>query len=359
MLTASHRSMHGMSVIALRRRRFAASGLALAACVAAPAVHALARPETTRLSLAVGDKATLYYLPLTVAEQLGYFADEGLDVDIQDCRGDAQALQAVVLGTADVCSGAFEQTIRLQNGSKMFQAFVLQGRAPQIAVGVSTRTMAGYAGVASLKGRRIGVSAPGSSTDMVARLLLARSGLRMGEADIVGVGTGTAALQALRTGQLDAMSNTEPIMTMLEQQGDVRIIADTRTLKGSQELFGGAMPAACLYASDAFVQRQPRTCQALANAIVRSLKWLQTAGPGDIVKTVPEDYLLGDRSLYLASFHKTREAISLDGLIPDDGGATALRALSSLDPAIRLERIDLSRLYTNAFARKAKDKFKA
>lgn len=155
------------------------------------------------------------------------------------------------------------------------------------------------------------------------------------------------------------MSNTEPVMTMLEQQGDVRIIADTRTLKGSHALFGGAMPAACLYASDGFVRKHPATCQALTNAIVHGLKWLQTAGPGDIVKTVPENNLMGDRALYLASFLKTREAISPDGLIPDEGGATALRALSSVDPTLKADKIDLARLYTNVFARKAKERFRA
>ena len=349
-----------MSVTVLRRRRFGATGLALAAAVAVPALRALPpSPEKTRLTLAVGGKATLYYLPLTIAEQLGYFAAEGLDVEIRDFIGGQRALQAVLAGEADVCSGAFEHTIKLQLSDKMFQAFVLQGRAPQIAIGVSTRTMGGYVGVASLRGRRIGVSAPESSTNMVASLLLARFGVRPDEVQFIGVGTGMPALEALRAGQLDAMSNTEPVMTMLEQQGDVRIIADTRTLKGAQELFGGNMPAACLYAPEAFVQRNPRTCQSLANAIVHALKWLQTAVPADLVKTVPENNLLGDRALYLASFHKTREAISLDGLIPDDGAATALRALAGFNPRQSIDRVDISRLYTNAFARKAKDKFKA
>ena len=348
-----------MSVTVLRRRRFAATGLALAASVAVPALRALPQPEKSRVTLAVGGKATLYYLPLTIAEQLGYFAAEGLDVEIRDFIGGQRALQGVLAGEADVCSGAFEHTIKLQLSNKFFQAFVLQGRAPQIAVGVSTRTMGGYTGVASLRGRKIGVSAPESSTNMVASLLLARAGVRHGEAEFVGVGTGVPALEALRAGQLDAMSNTEPVMTMLEQQGDVRIIADTRTLRGTQELFGGTMPAACLYAPEAFVQRNPRTCQALANAIVHALKWLQTAVAADLVKTVPENNLLGDRALYLASFHKTREAISLDGLIPDDGAANAIKALASFNPLVNFDRIDAPRLYTNMFARKSKDKFKA
>ncbi|MDB5873983.1 MAG: transporter substrate-binding protein, partial [Ramlibacter sp.] len=266
---------------------------------------------------------------------------------------------ALVGGSADVESGAYEHTINMQSKKQFIQSYVLQGRAPQIAVGVSTKAMPNYKTLADLRGKKIGVSAPGSSTNMVANLVLSRAGIKASDVSYVGVGTAAGALAALRSGQIDAMSNTDPVMTMLEQKGDVKIISDTRTLRGTQEVFGGPMPAACFYTHSEFVQKNPNTCQALANAIVHGLKWLQTAGPSDIIKTVPEGYLLGDRALYLASFNKVREAISLDGIITEDGTRTALRALASFDPAIKPDKIELGKTYTNEFARRAKDRFKA
>jgi NitT/TauT family transport system substrate-binding protein len=345
-----------MSVRTVTRRQFAALA---AATVAAPALRAQAKLEKGKVSIAVGGKPAFYYLPLTISEQLGYFKSEGLDVEITDFAGGSRALQAVVGGAAEVVSGAYEHTINLQSKNQMFQSFVLQGRAPQIAMGVSAKGMPGFRNVAELRGKRIGVSAPGSSTNMVANLVLARAGLKPSDVSFVGVGTSTGALVALRSGQVDAMCNVEPVMTMLEQKGDVRIICDTRTLKGTHEVFGGPMPAACLYAPIEFVQKNPATCQAMANAIVHGLKWLQTAGPSDIIKTVPEGYLLGDRALYLASFNKVREAIAVDGMLPEDGPKTALKALASLDPGVKEGKIELGRTYTNDFARRAKEKFKA
>jgi NitT/TauT family transport system substrate-binding protein len=241
----------------------------------------------------------------------------------------------------------------------MFQAFVLQGRAPQIAFGVSVRNMPNYKTIADLRGKKIGVSDPGSSTNMMANVVLSRGGLKASDVSFIGVGTAAGALTALRSGQIDAMSNTDPVMTMLEQKGEIRIIADTRTMKGTIDVFGGVMPAGCLYAPLEFVQKNPNTVQALTNAMVHSLKWLQTAGPGDIIKTVPEAYLLGDRALYLASFNKVREAISNDGVIPDEGPRTAVRGLASFYPAIKVEKIELATTYTNEFARRAKARFKA
>lgn len=343
----------------LKRRDFTQGAALAAAMLGLPALAADPKPEKSKVAIAVGGKASFYYLPLTIAEQLGYFKAEGLDVEISDFAGGARALQAVVGGSADVVSGAYEHTINLQNKGQMFQAFVLQGRAPQIALGVSSKTMANYRTVADLRGKKIGVTAPGSSTNMMANLVLSRAGLKAGDVSFIGVGTSAGALTALRSGQIDAICNIDPVMTMLEQKGDVRIVFDTRTLKGTREVFGGAMPAGCLYAPMEFVQKNPVTAQALTNAMVHALKWLQTAGPSDIIKTVPESYLLGDRGLYLASFEKVREALALDGLFPEDGGRTALRALASFDSTLKAEKIDLSKTWTNQFAARAKARYKA
>src|SRR6187399_2597514 len=117
----------------ISRRAFVSGAAAAAASLGAPMLHAQAKLEKTKIAIAVGGKAAFYYLPLTISEQLGYFKAEGLDIEISDFAGGARALQAVVGGSADVCSGAFEHTINLQAKNQMFQAFVLQGRAPQIA----------------------------------------------------------------------------------------------------------------------------------------------------------------------------------------------------------------------------------
>ena len=345
-----------MIIPSLNRRRFTTL---VAACVAVPAVHAQLKLEKTKVVIAVGGKTAFCHLPLTIAEQLDYFKAEGLDVEISDFAAGPRALQAVAGGSADVVSGAYEHTIHLQGRNQLFQCFVVQGRAPQIAFGVSTKGMPGYRTVADLRGRRIGVEAPGSTTNMVASMVLARAGLKASDVSFVGVGSSLAALASLRTAQVDAMCNTDPVMTMLEQKSDVRIISDTRTLKGTQEVFGGPMPAACLYAPIEFVQKNPNTCQALAYAIVHGLKWLQTAGPSDIIKTVPESYFLGDRALYLASFNKVREAIALDGVLPEEGAKTALRAVASFEPSIRADKIELGKTYINDFAQRAKERYKA
>lgn len=314
-------------------------------------------PEKTHIALAVGGKAGLYYLPLTIAERLGYFKDEGLDVTISDFAGGAKALQALIGGSADVVSGAYEHTIDMQAKGQHIRAFALMGQAPQISIGVVSAKIAQFKSAKDLRGRKIGVSAPGSSTNMAVDYFVGQAGLRPSDISIIGVGTSAGAIAAVQSGQIDAISNVDPVMTMLEQHGDIQVVATSRTLKGTEKLFGGPMPAATLYAPDAFIQKYPRTVQALTNAIVRADRWLQKAAPSDVIKTVPESYLLGDRALYLASFNKVRDAFSPDGIIPVNGTRTALKVLASFNPEIDPAKIRLEETYTNEFVKNADARF--
>ena len=326
---------------------------ALGASLALPRWGHAQTLEKPKLTLAVGGKNLLYYLPLTIAESLGYFKAEGLELTIADFAGGSRALQAMIGGSADVVSGAFEHTINMQVKGQRLRAFVLQGRAPQIVLGFNPKTMPNFKSVADLKGKKLGVTAPGSSTNVLANFVLAKAGLKPGDVSIVGVGAGSGAVAAMRAGQIDAMSNLDPVITLLLRSGDMKVIADTRVVAEADRIFGGPMPAGCLYAPQSFIDKNPATAQALANAIVRANKWIQQAGAGDIIKAVPESYLLGDRAVYVDAFLAAKGALSVDGMFPDAGPETARRALASIDPEIAAAKIDLAAIYTNEFVKRA------
>ncbi|GKS73585.1 ABC transporter substrate-binding protein [Acidovorax sp. SUPP950] len=345
----------------IRRRHFGTlSALSMAAWAGADAlaVPSPFKAGTGPLRVAVGGSGLLYHLPLTIAQELGFFRAEGLHVVVQDYPGGALALQALQDGEADVCSGAYDHVLRQQLQGRSYCAIVLQGRAPQLALAASTRAWP-VKSVSRFKGMRVGVSALGSSTHHVAQLMLSRDGAPLDEVSFVGVGSALGAVAALRQGRVHALCHADPIVSALEQRAEVRVLCDTRSLKGSQELFGGTMPAASLYAPQSFVQKQPARSQALANAMVHALKWLQTASPADLVRAVPSGYLLGERGAYLAAFHKVRDTFSPDGLMPDDGPANAARVVARLRSELAPLKIDLGRTFTNEFARKAKQKFNA
>ncbi len=340
-----------------RRRALATAALGL---LAGAPLRAQPRPERTRLTLALGGKHTLYYLPVLLAAQLGYFRDEGLTVELQDHPGGGPAVQAVIGGHADLAAGAYEHAILLRQRGLNFRAFALLGRAPQTVFGLATPGLADARTLHLLRGQRVGISAPESATQWFARLVLARAGLAPEEVQWVGVGTAASAGAALREGRIDALANVDPVISQLEFGGHIRVAADARSLRGAQQLYGGPMPGGCLYAPQGFVLRYPNTVQALANAVVRALKWLQTAGPSDIVRGVPESAMSGDRAIYLAALDKVREAFSPDGVLGEEAVQTAHRLVAQQAQAQAAVRAAApAATYTNEFVLRARQRFAA
>jgi NitT/TauT family transport system substrate-binding protein len=278
-----------------------------------------AKPEKPDVTIAVGGKSSLYYLPMTLADRLGYFKAEGLNVEIADFAGGSKALQAMLGGSADVTAGGFDHVIVLQARGQKVQGFVLMLSVPAISLGVTKEKAATYRSPKDLKGMKIGVTAPGSTTHMFVNRVLAMGGVAPDEVSIIGVGGGPTAVAAARGGQIDALANVEPAITMLERSGTIKVIAESVTEQGAKAVFGEKLPTGCLYTKQEFVQKNPNTVQALANGIVRALKWLQQASPEDVAKTVPKEYLMGEPDVYLAAFKKSRPTYSTDGVFPQAG----------------------------------------
>lgn len=358
--------------MAMNRRQWGqwcASGV-LAACPgagfavgpgAAPAsVPPAAGADARRLDIAVVDKRAFCVLPLTVAERLRFFSAEGLDVQVRDFPDTDSAVQALLQGRAQVLSASFGTAALMQaRGLAPIASFLLLGRTPQLVLGLSTKASTDARPLKSLQGLRVGVAGMHTGAHRVARVVLAKAGLTPAQVRYVPLRQHGEAVKAFRTGVIDAICHTDPTMTLLEQEGGLKVLADTRTVQGNAEVFGGPLPAACLAASATIMDTRPEVFQALSHAMVRALKWLQTAGPSDIIRVVPESYFLGDRALYLSAFSRSREAWTPDGVMPKEGPDTLLRVVSSLGEMPELKGIDLARTYTNQFALKAKARYRA
>lgn len=185
---------------AFSRRDFLRAGALAAGAFAAPGFTFAAEPEKKSVTIAVGGKNLYYYLPMAFADWNGYFKEEGLDVKVVDFQGGSKSLQAVVGGSADVVSGAFEHTLSMQTKRQAMRAFVLQGCAPQCVFAVNNKTMKDFKSVADLRGKRIGVTAPGSSSHVIANFVFAKAGVKPNEFAVIGIGSGAGAVAAVRAG---------------------------------------------------------------------------------------------------------------------------------------------------------------
>ena len=332
-----------------------AAALGLLVLASTAAAQALEKPK---LSIGVGGKTLFYYLPLTIAERNGYFKAEGLEVEFQDFPGGARALQALLGGSVDVVSGAYEHTITQQAKGQNIQALVLQGKYAGIVLGMPKEKAAAYKSPADLKGMKIGVTAPGSSTNMFVNILLAKVGLKPDDVSIIGVGATAGAVAIMKRGEIDAMSNLDPVMALLEADGTIVPVIDTRTVKGMQEVYGGAYAAGCIYVPIDFAKKYPNTAQALVNAMVRALRFIQQSTSDQIVAAVPADYYT-DKAAYKAALEKNLETYKHDGAIGMDAAQAVYRDLKSFDPQIQAApSVDLAKTIDMTFQQKAAQKYK-
>jgi sulfonate transport system substrate-binding protein len=171
------------------------------------------------------------------------------------------------------------------------------------------------------------------------------------------VGTSAGAVAAIQKGEIDAIINSDPVMTKLEFDDSVVVIAETRTRKGTEALFGGPYPEAGLYTTVEFIAKNPNTVQAIANAVVRAELWMQSATIDDIAANVPPEHRLGDRTLYLESYRRMREAHAPDGMITREGVQIVHDVLAAFLPEVKAARIRLEDTYDNRFVEAALKKY--
>ena len=336
----------------MRKWWLSAATVIMTLLLACPAAQAQ-KPETAKVHLAVGGKTSLYYLPLTVTERLGYFKEAGLDVEISDFQGGAKSLQALMGGSADVVTGSYDHTIQMQAKGQPIIALIQLGRFPGFALALRKEKADGYRSPKDLKGMKIGITAPGSSTHFMALHMMTQAGLKPDDASFIGIGAGNTVVAAVKRGEVDAIVNVDPMINLLDRDGAIKIVADTRTLEGTVQVYGGPYPAAVLYTTTAFAEKNPNTAQALVTAFVRGLKWVQSHSAEEIAKVMPEEFALGDKALFIQSIKTNLPAYSPDGRFTREGNETALKVLKAFDPNVQKATIDLSKTYTDTFVTKA------
>ncbi|HVM78190.1 MAG TPA: ABC transporter substrate-binding protein [Stellaceae bacterium] len=328
---------------------------ALAATLLLLAFQPAARADDMlKVRIAVGGGACLCYLPTMLAEQLGNYKKAGLNVELADFKGGSQAEAAVLGGSSDVVSGFFDHTVVLQPKGKFLQSIVVFDRFPGLVLMVSPGNVDKIKTPADLVGKKVGVSAPGSSTDFFVKYLLRKIGQDPSKTAVVGIGTGATSVAAMEQNQVDAGVLVEPAVTqLLARHPEVRILSDTRSEKDTLAVLGGAYPAGALYTTAEWIEKHPKESQALADAIVMTLQWIKTHTPEEIMAKMPDNLIGPDKALYLAALKATIPQYSTDGMMDPKGAEAVLNVFASSDPEIAKAKVDVSKTYTNKFAEAA------
>jgi NitT/TauT family transport system substrate-binding protein len=211
--------------------------------------------------------------------------------------------------------------------------------------------------VKDLAGRRVGVSAPGSSTDFFLKYMLSKAGVDPNSVGVVGIGLEATAIAAMEQGSVDAAIMLDPAVTLLQGKNkDLKILSDTRTQHDTVAVFGGEYPGGALYTRADWIGSHQKEVQALTNAMVATLKWIHAHTPEEIMAKMPADMVGSDKALYLAALKNTIPMYSETGRMDPKGAAAVLAVFSQSSPDVAKANIDLSKTYTNTFVDAAHQK---
>ena len=346
--------MHG----GISRRHWSLGLLAAALGLGTWAGSAQANNDLTKLTLLVNDTSALTHLPVLLAEHLGFFKAEGLSVDILDQSSSVVTLDTMAAGGVYIWSAPYDQLFNPAAKNLALVSLMQTGRTPQLALGVSRKSMTNFKRMQDLAGKRIGVMELDSQARRCVDYAMVLAGGSPSSLNHVALGSASQAILAVRNGTVDALCAPDPVMTLLEKKDDLDIVRNFRSTKETQRLFAGPMPGHCLLAPQILVKKQPQLCQAVVSGVARSLKWLRTAGPSDLLGHMLDNSILLDRALYLSAVDNSRESFSMDGVMSNEAIQTALRLRNVLEPQQSEWRKTLLSTYTNEFALKAQKRFK-
>jgi NitT/TauT family transport system substrate-binding protein len=339
----------------------ASIALALSACgtpAAAPPGQsgsaAAGGGSSSKVTIGVGGQTLLTYLPTTLAQQLGYYQEEGVTVELQDLQGGSKALTAMIGGSTNVTSGYYEHTIQMQAKNQKIKAFVDMGRSSGLVLLVAPKNEGTIKTLADLKGKNVGVTAPGSSTDMFIKYLLAKSGMQKTDAAVSAIGAGSSAVAAMEQGQVDAAVMLEPDVSVLSKRigHDPVILEDVRSADGLKEVFDtDAWPSSSLYAKTEWLDANKETAGKLAKAIKRTLEFIDGHSGEEIAAKMPENYAGGDKALYAKVIEDLKKTLSKDGTFTENGVQAVLKTQQVANPEVGDKEIQLADTYTNEFVK--------
>jgi NitT/TauT family transport system substrate-binding protein len=333
----------------------AATALSLSACRDSRTSASGGGKDETNIKIMVGGIDKVIYLPAKLTERLGYFKQQGLNVQLLTEPAGAQAENVLISGDVNGVVGFYDHTIDLQTKDKCVESVVQLADVPGEAEVVPTAKAAQITSPAAFKGKKLGVTSPGSSTDFLTQYLATKNGVPTSEYTTVKAGAGQTFIAALTNGGIDAGMTTDPTVAQLTSTGKAKIMLDMRTEAGARAALGGLYPSSSLYMNCDYVKTHAAAVQKLVNALVQTLGWIKAHKPAEIAAKMPADYAGGDPQLYEKAVADSIGMFNGDGLMPADGATNVLNVLAQFSPNVkgRKDSIDLSRTYTTEFAAKA------
>ncbi|MCU1663039.1 MAG: transporter substrate-binding protein [Pseudonocardia sp.] len=310
--------------------------------------------NAANVTIMVGGLSKQIYLPFMLAKQLGYYDKIGVNVNLIDEPAGGDATQNMLAGQVQGVGGFYDHNIALQAQDKFSESVVSMLQIPGEVELCRSDLKGVINSPADFKGRSLGMTDTGSSTDFLTQYLTTKNGVDPTQTTRRGVGAGQTFIAAMKQKAIDCGMTTEPTVSQALSDGTAFILLDMRTAEGSKAALGGTYPATSLYMQTDWVNSNKDTVQRLVNAYVSTLKWIQEHTAQQIADKMPADYYQGvGKDAYAAALNSEKGIFNPTGIMPADGPPTCLAVLSAFNDKVKGKSIDVTKTYTDDFVKAA------
>ena len=304
------------------------------------------------LKIMVGGLNKQIYLPNMLAQRLGYFKAENLDVTLID-EGSGQASEEeVVAGNVDAGSGAYSHPMVLNTQGKKIETICQFGIAPGEAEVVDS-SLTNITTAKDLGGKNLGVTDLGSGTHILTQAILGTAGLDPTKSQYVAVGAGDTFIAAIQQKKIAAGMTTYPTISRLVNSGKGKILVSLLSPQDTRAALGGDYPFIGIFAKNDWVNSNKDTAQRLVNAYVKTLKYIHSHTAAQIADQMPTDYFAGDKASYVSDLNSQLAIFGTDCKMPAGGPETVQKIQQQFVSSYKGKSANLSETYTNEFADKA------
>lgn len=286
----------------------------LGAAICFAAGPRLAAEARTQVRLTVDEDPIVPRL----AESLGYFASEGLDVarvDLLTVAPDDYLMQKPLIeGKIDASYHWFNHTIFGVRHNLPIKAVMMFNDAPGMSVLVANRVKNQIKRPADFKGRTVAEGAGYGTKSVITHYMARKAGLGPNDYTpvmLVHDGRQQAVIQGLHEDKVDVMTFEEPITSALLATGLVSPLFDLNSGPTTAKVLGSVWPAQSLLMAPSYISAHPDTVQHLVNAFVKTMRFINSHSPDEIIAQLPPSFWEGkDRTAETELVRRTLSAFA-------------------------------------------------
>ena len=295
-------------------------------------------------------------MPITLADTLGFYRAEGLDVVLETLPNTAKAVQALVGGSADVAGIIYQQTLQMVAEGQRLRAFFIMNHKDSKVLIVAPGARERIRRLEDLKGALVGVSAPGTAPHLWMASYLAARGLPASSYSLVSIGTSAQAIAALESGRIHAAGLAGgDHFRLLHRHPGLLILADTSTPAGMREGYGtNGYAGGTLSASQDWLTANPDPARRLTRALLRTHEWIAAHSPEEILAKLPSSFHSTDPAADVQILRWCLDAYTPDGALPPGAHQAMQQIIDATLPNVHAARIDQSAVWTSEYLPRAK-----